>query len=209
MENNDLYRRSVESTKERLEKELPIMRQNLETLKANEENYNVLAMTIHNIAVILSEEIYRFFDPILSLWKSNHIKRSLWKRITNAEPTIVEADTERVYEVLDEVISKEHTIYNQQLEYAKKERKKAKKAGEDVRPLAEDIATFQHVEYDPSDIVARFWLLVVKGKIEVNEDHLYYLKQLYSLCVEVLEKYIPLREEALERCNQLLDKMPK
>jgi len=203
----DLYRRAVIGTKERVEKELPIMRQNLDTLKENEENYTVLAQTVHNIAIIINNEAYRFFEPFLRLWESNEVRKRSWMRIGKA--TIVEKDTDVVRDVLTQLINQEKKLHNRQLEEAKKERKKmlVEKKDEPVPTLEEMIADFRHVEYDPSAIFERFWMHVLTNNIELNDKHLGCLREIRSTCVSILEEYIPKREESIKKCDYILQKI--
>ena len=217
--NDENLKQSAVVLKERLEKELPIMQQNLAALKRNEKNYAVLPTTVHNIAVIHNEEVYRLIDLICLLWKaSNPAKRPWWK----LSKSKFEKRQQKALEILDYLQLQERKAYQQQLEHVKKERVRikrlnrrhkaqAEKKGElekfepiPIPVVKDEIQYFQHVEYDPSRLLINFWQFVTSGEHVLDENEIDILDKIRDTCINIYETYIPKRLEAVERCNSII-----
>ena len=202
---NDLYRASVEKLRKRLSKELPILRENLDVLvrDRNNGNYTILSNVIHNIAIILNSEVHSFFEPLLRLWAG----------ISSEADEVVLSERKRICdEILSELIRQEQVLYNAQIDEARKERKRIKKENNGVSEsdmqrvpsMAELEESFEHIEYDVSPQFVRFWYFTIIGMIELSKEQMLVLQEIYNLCVVILEREIPKREEALKKCDIIL-----
>lgn len=222
MENKEEnLKQSAIALKERLEKEVPIMQQNLVALKRNEQNYAVLPTTVHNIAVIHNEEIYRLIDLISCLWRAGKPGK---RRLLNLfRKPAFEKEQKKALEILDYLNLQERKAFAAQLDHVKKERQRikrlnrrnkarAEKKGEldkfepqPVPVVKDEIQYFQHVEYDPSRLLIIFWKFVTSGEHPLSDDEVYWLGKIRETCIDIYEKYIPNRLAAIEKCNVIIE----
>lgn len=205
-------RYTAEQLKNRLEKELPIMRQNYNSLQ-NIEGFSILPMVVHNISLCVSERVYLFIEPTLLLYKALLPKRNLLgllKRSLSGN----EKEIEKRISFMDDLLRKELALYNEQLEEAKadikrekKEQRKAEKTGNTAQPiptLTERIVNFRHVEIDMYEFLYPYMVLVGSGEIEQNEQQIEVLQKMRDIATAILAEFIPKREQALNTCNTIL-----
>ena len=205
-------RDTAEQLKNRLEKELPIMRQNYNSLQ-NIEGFSILPMVVHNISLCVSERVYLFIEPTLLLYKAVLPKRNLLgllKRSLSGN----EKEIEKRISFMDDLLRKELALYNEQLEEAKadikrekKEQRKAEKTGNTAQPiptLTERIVNFRHVEIDMYEFLYPYMVLVGRGEIEQNEQQIEVLQKMRDIATAILAEFIPKREQTLNTCNTIL-----
>ena len=205
-------RYTAEQLKKRLEKELPIMRQNYNSL-LNIEGFGILPMVVHNISLCVSERVYLFIEPTLLLYKAVLPKRNLiglLKRSLSGN----EKEIEKRISFMDDLLRKELALYNEQLGEAKadikrekKEQRKAEKTGNTAQPiptLTERIVNFRHVEIDMYEFLYPYMVLVGRGEIEQNEQQIEILQKIRDIATTILAEFIPKREQALNTCNTIL-----
>lgn len=205
-------RYTAEQLKNRLEKELPIMRQNYNSLQ-NIEGFSILPMVVHNISLCVSERVYLFIEPTLLLYKAVLPKRNLLgllKRSLSGN----EKEIEKRISFMDDLLRKELALYNEQLEEAKadikrekKEQRKAEKTGNTAQPiptLTERIVNFRHVEIDMYEFLYPYMVLVGRGEIEQNEQQIEVLQKMRDIATAILAEFIPKREQTLNTCNTIL-----
>ena len=222
MENKEEnLKQSAIALKERLEKEVPIMQQNLAALKRNEQNYAVLPTTVHNIAVIHNEEVYRLIYLIEELW-TVHIQNG--KRLLHLfRKSAFEKEQDKALGILHYLNTQEWRLFHAQLDHVKKERQRIKRLNRRNKAIAEkkgeldkfepqpvpvvkdEIQYFQHVEYDPSRLLIIFWKFVTSGEHPLSEDEIHWLGKIRETCIDIYEKYIPNRLAAIERCNAIIE----
>lgn len=206
-------RYTAEQLKNRLEKELPVMRQNYNSLQ-NIEGFGILPMVVHNISLCVSERVYLFIEPTLLLYKAILPKRNLLglfkKSLSDNEKEI-----EKRISFMDDLLRQELALYNEQLEEAKadikrekKEQRKAEKLGNtavhSIPTLAERIVNFRHIEIDMYEFLYPYMALVGRGKIEQNEQQIEALQRMRDIAMTILAEFIPKREQALNTCNTIL-----
>lgn len=208
-------RYTAEQLKQRLEKELPIMRQNFRSLQecGNETFFN-LPMTVHNISLCVSERGHLFIAPTLRLYKAALPKQKRKWGILRTERTTNEKEIEKRIAFMEELLKSELALYNEQLEEAKediKREKKAQKAQEEaghgsqsIPPLAERIESFRHVEIDMYEFLYPYMVLVSRGEIVQNEQQVEELRKMHTLAIDIYKEFIPKREHTLETCNAIL-----
>ena len=208
-------RYTAEQLKQRLEKELPIMRQNFRSLQecGNETFFN-LPMTVHNISLCVSERGHLFIAPTLRLYKAALPKQKRKWGILRTERTTNEKEIEKRIAFMEELLKSELALYNEQLEEAKediKREKKAQKAQEEaghgsqsIPPLAERIESFRHVEIDIYEFLYPYMVLVSRGEIVQNEQQVEELRKMHTLAIDIYKEFIPKREHTLETCNAIL-----
>ena len=205
-------RYTAEQLKNRLEKELPIMRQNYNSLQ-NIEGFSILPMVVHNISLCVSERVYLFIEPTLLLYKAVLPKRNLLgllKRSLSGN----EKEIEKRISFMDDLLRKELALYNEQLEEAKadikrekKEQRKAEKTGNTAQlipTLTERIVNFRHVEIDMYEFLYPYMVLVGRGEIEQNEQQIEVLQKMRDIATAILDEFIPKREQTLNTCNTIL-----
>ncbi len=218
-ENDENLKQSAITLKERLEKEVPIMQQNLEALKRSENNFSVLPTTVHNVAVIHNEEVYRLIDLIHMLWVTSKPKERPWWKLSKSD---FEKHQKKALEVLKYLQLQERKAYQLQLENIKKERARikrlnrrhkaaAEKKGElekfeptPVPVIKDEIQYFSHVEYDPSRLLIIWWRFVTKGEHIMDENEIDILGKIRQTCIDIYEKYIPQRIAAIENCDKII-----
>ncbi len=205
-------RYTAEQLKNRLEKELPIMRQNYNSLQ-NIEGFGILPMVVHNISLCVSERVYLFIEPTLLLYKAVLPKRNLLGLLKRSLSDN-EKEIEKRISFMDDLLCKELALYNEQLEEAKadikrekKEQRKAEKSGNTAQPiptLTERIVNFRHVEIDMYEFLYPYMVLVGRGEIEQNEQQIEVLQKMRDIATAILAEFIPKREQALNTCNTIL-----
>lgn len=205
-------RYTAEHLKNRLEKELPIMRQNYNSLQ-NIEGFGILPMVVHNISLCVSERVYLFIEPTLLLYKAVLPKRNLLG-LLKGSLSDNEKEIKKRISFMDDLLRQELALYNEQLEEAKadikrekKEQRKAEKTGNTVQSiptLAERIVNFRHIEIDMYEFLYPYMALVGRGEIEQNEQHIEALQKMRDIAKTILAEFIPKREQALNTCNTIL-----
>lgn len=108
---------------------------------------------------------------------------------------------------LEELVRRERTLYNEQLEEAKEDIKREKKthsAGV-IAPLKERIDYFRHVEIDMYEFLYPYMILVNRGEIEQDERQIDELRTMRKIAQDILQEFIPKREAALNTCNEILN----
>lgn len=208
-------RYTAEQLKQRLEKELPIMRQNFRSLQesGNETFFN-LPMTVHNISLCVSERAYLFIEPTLRLYKAALPKQKRKWGVLRMERTANEKEIEKRIAFMEKLLKSEFALYNEQLEEAKEDIKREKKAqkeaektgrgSQSVPSLAERIAYFRHVEVDMYEFLYPYMVLVSRGEIVQNEQQVKELRIMHELATDIYKEFIPKREQTLETCNAIL-----
>ncbi len=205
-------RYTAEQLKNRLENELPIMRQNYNSLQ-NIEGFGILPMVVHNISLCVSERVYLFIEPTLFLYKAVLPKRNLLG-LLKGSLSDNEREIKKRISFMDDLLRKELALYNEQLEEAKadikrekKEQRKAEKTGNTVQSiptLAERIVNFRHIEIDMYEFLYPYMVLVGRGEIEQNEQQIEVLQKMRDIATAILAEFIPKREQALNTCNTIL-----
>lgn len=209
MENNkpvlDMHY-TAEQLKERLEKELPIMRQNLASLESDDDGVLFrLPMAVHNISLCVSERVYLFIEPTLKLYKMALPKKILG--IFKQSLTADEKEIEKRVAFMEELLSKERRLYNKQLEEAKADIKREKKDATDktkIATLRDRMEAFSHVEVDMYEFLLPYMMLVVQGKIEFGDEQKELLNVMRNLALYIFRTTIPKRETTLDTCNKVL-----
>ncbi len=111
---------------------------------------------------------------------------------------------------LDDLLRKEQELYNAQLDEAKsdikreKAEQKEKASSQAVPTLAERAANFRHVEIDIYEFLYPYMALVGRGELTPNEQQTEELWEMHAIARNILEEFIPKREQALETCNTIL-----
>lgn len=197
-------RYTAEQLKARLEKELPIMRQNNHSLQNSDNDmfYN-LPLIVHNISLCVGERVYLFIEPTLRLYKAVllHKRRFLAKQSGN------EKEIEKRISFLEDLVSKEQILYNEQLDEAKediKREKTEKDNAQSVASLSERIENFRHIEIDMYEFLYPYMILVTRGEIKQDEKQLNELRKMRDTALSILAEFIPKREKTLETCNTIL-----
>lgn len=209
MENNkpvlDMHY-TAEQLKKRLEKELPIMRQNLASLESDDDGVLFrLPMAVHNISLCVSERVYLFIEPTIKLYKMALPEKVLG--IFKQSLTADEKEIEKRVAFMEELLSKERRLYNKQLEEAKADIKREKKDATDktkVATLRDRIEAFRHVEVDMYEFLYPYMMLVVRGEIEFGDEQREVLRGMRNSALYIFRSTIPKRETALETCNKVL-----
>ena len=208
-------RYTAEQLKQRLEKELPIMRQNFRSLQVcgNESFFN-LPMTVHNISLCVSERAYLFIEPTLRLYKAVLPKQKRKCGLLRTKRTANEKEIEKRIAFMEELLKSEFALRNEQLEEAKEDiehEKKAQKEAEEagrgsqsIPPLAERIESFRHVEIDMYEFLYPYMVLVSRGEIVQSKQQVEELCQMHKVAIDIYKEFIPKREHALETCNAIL-----
>lgn len=208
-------RYTAEQLKQRLEKELPIMRQNFRSLQecGNDTFFN-LPMTVHNISLCVSERGHLFIAPTLRLYKAALPKQKRKWGVLRMERTANEKEIEKRIAFMEELMKSEFALYNEQLEEAKadiKREKKAQKEAEEaghgsqyVPSLAERREYFRHVEVDMYEFLYPYMVLVSRGEIVQNEQQVEELRIMHELAIDIYREFIPKREQTLKTCNAIL-----
>ena len=208
-------RYTAEQLKARLHDELPIMRTNYYSLSnSKDETFFSLPITVHNISLCVSERAYLFIEPTLRLFKAilPKQKRKFW--LSRVKRTDNEREIEKRIAFMEELLKSENALYKEQLEEAKediKREKKAQKAQEEaghgsqsIPPLAERIESFRHVEIDMYEFLYPYMVLVSRGEIVQNEQQVEELRKMHTLAIDIYKEFIPKREHTLETCNAIL-----
>ena len=209
----------AEKLKERLEKELPVMRRDLESLTQIQQG--LLPLAVHNISLCVNERIYLFIEPVLRTYKEALPKQKRKFGIIPLERTEDEKQMLKRIAFLEDLVRKEHILYNQQLAQAKKdikdEKKKYKadkeaaaKEGKTIPPmnipsLQERIEFFKHIEIDMYDFIFPLIVLEGRGVLEPNERYYDEINHIREIAISILEEFIPKREKALETAIQVLN----
>lgn len=209
----------AEKLKERLEKELPVMRRDLESLKALSNG--LLPLAVHNISLCVNERIYLFIEPVLRTYQETLPKQKYKFGIIPLERTEDEKQMLKRIAFLEDLVRKEHILYNQQLAQAKKdikdEKKKYKadqeaaaKEGKTIHPmnipsLQERIEFFKHIEIDMYDFIFPLIALEGRGVLEPNERYYEEINHMREIAISILEEFIPKREKTLETAIQVLN----
>lgn len=222
MENNKPelnMRYTASELKKRLEKEIPAMKQDLESLKKMPQGFTPL--TAHNISVCVSERVYLYLEPTLRLYKAALPKqKSKFFGLIKEERTEDEKQMEKRIDFIEDLISREHALYNEQLEDAKADIKAEKKAFKEeqaaaakegrtleerkITPLSERIEHFRHVDVDVYEFIFPLVALANRGVIELDDRFVDECNHMRELAIKIYEEFIPKREKALETCNQIL-----
>lgn len=205
--------------KERLEKELPIMRRDLESLKALQQG--IYPFAVHNISICVYERVYLFIEPTLRLYKAVLPKQRRKFGIIKVDRTEDEKQMEKRIAFLEDILRTEHALYNEQLERAKEDIKREKKEykeaqaaaakeGRTLQPLnipslQERIEFFKHVEIDMYDFIYPLIALAGRGAIEPNEIYTDEINNMRMIAIRILEEFIPKREAALEAAIKVLN----
>ncbi len=208
-------RYTAEQLKERLQKELPIMRQNYHSLlNTQTETFFNLPMTVHNISLCVSERAYLFIKPTLRLYKAALPRQKRKLGLLRVKRTANEKEIEKRIAFMEELLKNEFALYNEQLEEAKEDIKREKKAQKEaeeagcgcqsVPPLAERVDSFRHVEIDMYEFLYPYMVLVSRGEIVQNEQQVEELRKMHTLAIDIYKEFIPKRENALETCNAIL-----
>ncbi len=192
--------------KKRLESELPIMRQNYRSLQ-NTQDLGIVPMIVHNLSLCVSERGYLFIEPTLRLYKAMLPKRKLRLFTTLSDN---EKEIRKRIIFLDDLLRKEHELYNAQLDEAKadikreKAEQKEKAPSQAVPTLAERAANFRHVEIDIYEFLYPYMVLVGRGELTPNKQQTEELQKMHAIARDILGEFIPKREQALETCNTIL-----
>lgn len=208
-------RYTAEQLKQRLEKELPIMRQNFRSLQERgDETFFNLPITVHNISLCVSERGHLFIAPTLRLYKASLPKQKRKWGILRMERTANEKEIEKRIAFMENLLKSEFALYNEQLEEAKEDikhekeaQKEAEKAGHDsqfVPSLSKRIEYFRHVEVDMYEFLYPYMVLVSRGEIVQSEEQIKELRLMHELTIDIYKEFIPKREHALETCNAIL-----
>ncbi len=206
-------RYTAEQLKSRLEKELPIMRQNYKSLQRTED-FSIVPMAVHNISLCVSERVYLFIKPTIRLYEAMLPKRGFLGAFSKSLSDN-EKEIKKRIAFLNDILRQELALYNEQLEEAqedikreKKEQKKAAKEGktavQQVPPLLDRVANFRHIEVDMYEFLYPYMVLVSRGEIEPNEQQIEEMQKMHDIALAILREFIPKREQALETCNTIL-----
>lgn len=216
--NKHSMRYVAEEIAKRLESQLPVMRRDLRMLRAISKG--LMPLTIHNISLCVEERVYMFIEPTLRLYKSALPKQKKKFGIFKVERTDDEKKIEERITFLEDLLRREHTLYNTQLDEAKEDIKREKKAlkeeqeaaAKDGRTLAErPIATlqerieyFRHVEIDMYEFV--FPLVALEGRGIIHPDEQFYeeIDNIRKIAIAIYEEFIPKREQALANAKEIL-----
>lgn len=192
--------------KERLQKELPVMRENAVSILNSSNDYiGNLPMIVHNLSICVSERAYLFIEPTLRLYRALLPKQKWCIRKVVQTPNKKEIEKRIIF--LEELVRRERTLYNEQLEEAKEDIKREKKthsAGV-IAPLKERIDYFRHVEIDMYEFLYPYMILVNRGEIEQDERQIDELRTMRKIAQDILQEFIPKREAALNTCNEILN----
>jgi len=222
MENNKAelnMRYTASELKKRLENEIPVMKADLVLLTKVAPGFS--PMVVHNISLCVPERVYLFLEPTLRLYKAALPNRkSKFFGLIKQERTEDEKQMEKRIDFIEDLISREHALYNEQLEDAKADIKAEKKAFKDeqaaaakegrtlaerkITPLSERIEHFRHVEVDVYEFIFPLVSLANRGVIELDDSFVDEYSRMRELAIKIYEEFIPKREKALETCNQIL-----
>ena len=205
-------RYTAEQLKARLHDELPIMRTNYYSLSnSKDETFFNLPMTVHNISLCVSERAYLFIEPTLRLFKAILPKQKSKFWLSRVKRTDNEMEIEKRISFMEELLKSENALYNEQLEEAKEDIKREKKAqkeaghgSQSIPSLAERMESFRHVEIDMYEFLYPYMVLVSRGEIVQNEQQVEELRIMHELATDIYKEFIPKREQTLETCNAIL-----
>jgi len=187
------YRRTALKVKELIERELPILEQNLATLQ-NTNNIAILPDTIHNICVILEREAYKFLRPAFNLYD-----------YTDSEN--LNASTKHVIDsnkmILQDLLKQEADHIAEQEAQMQKEKAAALKA---KRPFNERVEreVFTHLEADISPFYRKLIMLLITGSYFLTPYQKRVLDEVHDLCITTLQTTIPRKRQALVNINKIL-----
>ena len=196
------------NVKKRLEEQLPVMRHDLDVLKRLQ--HGLYPIAVHNISLCVEERVYLFIEPVLRMYQAVLPKQKRKMGVFKIERTEDEKQMEKRIVFLDDLLRKEHALYNEQLMQAKADIKREKKEATDekkadIPSLQERIEFFRHVDIDMYDFILPLMALEGQGKLETNQQYRDLLNQIREIAIRILEEFIPKREKALETAIQVLN----
>ena len=188
------YRRTALKVKESIERELPILEQNLATLLGT-ENIIVLPDTIHNICVVLEREAYKFIQPAFNLYDYMDSEN-----LNEATKHIIDTNKK----VLQDLLKQETDHVAEQEAQMQKEKAAALKA---KRPFDERVEreVFTHVEADISVFYRKLIMLLISGSYFLTPHQKRVLEEVRTLCIGILQLTIPRKRQALVNVKKILE----
>lgn len=190
-----ILRQTAEKIKCQVQKELPVLEQNLSTL-TQKESIMTLPIAVHNICVNLEGQAYKFISPALRLYR--------YTEITTLMPELV-AMTKKTIEILQDLEEKEEQLYNEQYKQMMIEKQYAEEHGEEFCVEAE-IEVFSHVEADMSSFFKKVLMLVIAGQMSLNAEQVEIMNQVKEICISALEHAILQKKQVLEGTSKILNR---
>lgn len=186
---------TAEKIKCQVQKELPILEQNLSSLTQT-ESIMTLPIVIHNICVSLERQAYMFISPALQLYMSTDT--------TILTPELA-AMNKKTIEILEELEKKEEQLYKEQEKQMLLNMQYAEKHGEEFCISAE-IDAFNHVEADMSSFFKKVLMLVIAGQMSLNTKQVEIMNYVKEICIYVLEHAISQKKQVLDGVNKILNR---
>lgn len=190
---DEQYKETAEQVKSQLMQQLPILRQNLKSLKDSKQ-YFILPIVIHNICVIFEREAYQFLTPAIQLWE---------EALNCTEEKDKKEEYQKTLDKLKELKSQEDTLYQEQYLQLDEQCRIAEKNGESINREIE-IGFFNHLEADLSIFYRTFVGDMIRRVFAPSHKTESVLEEVTNHCISVLEREIPKKEEALKNVDKFL-----
>lgn len=190
---NDDYRKAIAQIIANIEKELPVLTNNLQSLTSS-QTFVTIPSVVHNICVVFERQAYKFLRPAYNLYK--HINAaSLTPELQDMVAT--------TQKILSELVAKEDALVNEQYELLNRQIAAAKEKGETVN-VKEEERVFNHLEADLSTFFGKVIKLAISGYYHMTEQDLETMREVHSICVSILQEEIEAKQNALSNAKKFL-----
>lgn len=207
METNNLptledYKAVAIKTKERVEKELPILKDVLDAIKSSKENIQLLPQVIHTVAVtsptksyVFLEDVHTIYNAFIEQGKVDSINHNLWKSIKKTHSVV-----EKLYKQETEEFERQLSFFKQEI--TKRVLENPELDGE--KELEEEIKHFSHVECDISSAIKSFIFILIVGYSPLDEQ-MTAMRTMLKKAKEIIKEQITIHERTLKTCTEILD----
>ena len=195
------YKKVALKVRERVQKELPILKGLLEAIESSEGNIQLLPQLVHTIAVVAPTKSYVFLDGVNDIYdafiqdgKPYSINHDLWKSI------------KKTHSVVNKLYTQEKDEFLRQVEFHKVRLEQRILEGEELDVSAElerEIEYFQHVECDISSAIKSFIFVMIVG-YQPTDSQINAMRKMMEQAKDILSTELARHENSLNTCNQIL-----
>ncbi len=184
--NDELLRNSTRNILNRLVKELPILQQQQKTINDIGFYLPILPLSLHNLAVMRSEKIYIFLQPILDLWDS-------------VTPIDIEVNCVPINDNKKSIVSTIQSLLKKDKEGVARQQKIIKT--NNLPPIPVEL--LDHIEYDVSDFIFIFVEYVNAG-YEPTDQQISILEDIFKLISNLTDETVKNKTQAINNCRKIL-----
>lgn len=194
--NNDDYKNTVLKVQQQLQKELPVLQQNLNSLQAT-DNFSILPSIIHNICITSERQAYKFLKPAIELYLSAQaVNETIAEIIVNTSNT------------LKELQQKEDALQQEQYTQTKQEADFAYKNNQPYN-INYEINNFNHLEADMASFYRKLIMLIISQQVIMNKKIDICFKHVKKMCIDILTSLIQQKQCTLNNTNKIIESQSK